>query len=135
MNPYSVYKKQSVSTMTPIEIVIKGYDECERQLNRAVHFIQSKSFAEAHNSLDKAAELISAFRTCLDMSAGEVSSGLDSLYEYFFRRIIEADMKKDISIIEEVLPQISELKDAFVQISLMPKTGIAHPNMMAGAGA
>lgn len=31
-NPYSAYKKQSVSTMTPVEVVIKLYSETERQL-------------------------------------------------------------------------------------------------------
>ncbi|MCL1866556.1 MAG: flagellar export chaperone FliS [Oscillospiraceae bacterium] len=121
MNPYSAYKRQSVSTMTNIEIVVKGYDECERQLNRAVSFIKSKEYVEAHNSLDKAAELITAFQTCLDMSVGEVSENLNSLYSYFFKQIIKADMKKDVAIIEELLPLISDLKDAFVQISLLPK--------------
>lgn len=115
------YKKQSVETMTPIEIVIKGYDECERQLNRAINYIKGKEFVQAHNSLDKAAELVSAFRTTLDMSVGEISRNLDSLYDYFFRQIITADAKKDVSLIEDILPQIAELKDAFVQISILPK--------------
>ena len=32
VNPYSAYKKSSVSTMTPVEVVIKLYAEIERQL-------------------------------------------------------------------------------------------------------
>jgi flagellar protein FliS len=121
MNPYMTYKKQSVSTMTPIEIVVKGYGECEKHLNRAIHFIQTKDYVQAHNALDQAGELISAFRTALDMSAGEISENLDALYDFFFNQIIQADMKKDIKIIQDILPQISELKDAFVQISSLPK--------------
>ena len=133
MNPYAAYRKQSVETLTSIEIVIKGYDECERQLCRAVNFIKNKELAEAHYALDKAAELVTAFRTALDMSVGEISKNLDSLYDYFFMQIITANMKKDASIIEELLPQIVELRDAFFQISLMPKGQMMAVNAgMAG---
>jgi len=132
MNPYATYKKQSVETMTPIEMVVKGYDECERQLNRAICFIENKDFYEAHVALDKASELVNAFRASLDMSAGEMSNNLDSLYEYFYRQIIAADTKKDVAIIEDVLPQIGELKDAFVQISVMPRDNLMRSSILAG---
>jgi flagellar protein FliS len=123
MNPYSTYKKQSVNTMTPIEVIIKLYDECERQLNRSIHFINNKQYDEAHKSLDMSVELINALRSVLDMSVGEISENLDSLYEFFARQLIIADTKKDIAIIEDIIPQICELKDAFVQISKLPRDG------------
>jgi flagellar biosynthetic protein FliS len=85
MNPYSTYKKQSVTTMTPIEMVIKLYGECERQLNRAILFIKEKNYAQAHNSLDASAEIVNALRSVLNMEAGEISNNLDSLYEFFLR--------------------------------------------------
>jgi flagellar protein FliS len=134
MNPYATYKQQSVSTMTNVEIVIKGYDECVKLLNRAVQYIEAKELVQAHNSLDKASELVLAFRTSLDMSAGgEISKNLDSLYEYYFNQIITADMKKDVSIIHAILPDLMELRDAFVQISAMPKVGIVSAgNVLTG---
>jgi flagellar protein FliS len=133
MNPYTVYKKQSVSTMTPIEVIIKIYDECERQLHRSVHFIENKEYAQAHNALDTSGELINALRSVLNMQAGEISKNLDSLYEFFYRQIIQADMKKDVEIIQEILPQICDLKDAFVQISKLPREGVmARGSILTG---
>ncbi|MDR0196919.1 MAG: flagellar export chaperone FliS [Oscillospiraceae bacterium] len=120
-NPYATYKEQAVSTMTPVEVVIKLYDECERQLNRAINFIDLKNYAKAHACLDRSGEIVNALRSVLDMSVGEISGNLDSLYEFFFKQIIQADMKKDAEIIRQLLPQIGELKDAFVQISKLPK--------------
>ena len=32
MDPYSMYKKKTVETLTPVEVVIKLYSEIERQL-------------------------------------------------------------------------------------------------------
>ena len=121
-NPYATYKQQAVSTMTPLEIIIKLYDECERQLNRAVNFINQKDYAGAHFALDRSGQLINALRSALDMSVGEISTNLDALYDFFYKQIVFADTKKDIKVISDILPQIGELKDAFVQISKLPKT-------------
>ncbi|MCL2071820.1 MAG: flagellar export chaperone FliS [Oscillospiraceae bacterium] len=135
MNPYATYKKQSLTTMTPIEVVVKLYDESEKQLHRAIHFIESKDYSGSHDALDRAAELINALRSVLNMDVGEMSQNLDSLYEFFYRQIIQADMKKDVKIIEELLPQISELKDAFVQISKLPREGVVtRGSILSGAG-
>ena len=123
-NAYSSYKRQSVTTMTPMDIVVKLYDECERQLNRAVYFIENKDYAGANTSLMKAIDIIGALRSVLDMDI-EMSKGLDSLYEFFTHEIIEANLKKDAEKIKTVLPMIGELKDAFTQISRMPKDQVS----------
>lgn len=135
MNPYATYKKQSVTTMTPIEVIIKLYDESEKQLHRSIHFIERKEYAEAHNALDKSAELVNALRSVLDMDVGEISQNLDSLYEFFYRQIIQADMKKDTKIIEDLIPQISELREAFIQISKLPRDGVfTKGSILSGSG-
>lgn len=126
-NPYSAYKRQTITTMTPMEIVVKLYDECEKQLNCALHFIDAKDYAKTNAALTKASDIVDALRSVLDMKI-EMSKNLDSLYEYFSREIIQANVKKDKYIIEKVLPQISELKDAFVQISKMPKNVVGNSN-------
>lgn len=123
-NVYSAYKKQSVTTMTPMEIVIKLYSETERQLNRAIYFIDQKDYESTNKSLSKAQDLIDALRSVLDISL-PIGRDLDSLYDFFVRQIITANMKKDKAIIESLLPMIGELKDAFVQVNAMPKSEIA----------
>ena len=123
-NVYSAYKKQSVTTMTPMEIVIKLYSETERQLNRAIYFIDEKDYESTNKSLSKAQDLIDALRSVLDINL-PIGRDLDSLYDFFVRQIITANMKKDKTIIESLLPMIGELKDAFVQVNAMPKREIA----------
>lgn len=76
-NPYSAYKKQSVSTMTPVEVVIKLYSETERQLAIGVSAIESKDIKKAHEALMKAQELIGALRGSLDKDV-PISKNLDS---------------------------------------------------------
>lgn len=119
-NAYSAYKKQSITTMTPMEIVVKLYSETERQLNRAIYFIEQKDFENANHALVKSQDIVNALRSVLDMDI-PMSKNLDSLYDYFNREILAANMKKDTEIIKTILPMIGELKDAFTQVAAMPK--------------
>lgn len=123
-NPYSAYKKQSVTTMTPVEVVIKLYSETECQLAIAVNAIEdTKDVKKAHNSLIKAQELLGALRGALDMSI-PISSNLDQLYDFFQRTAEKANIHKDATEIKKIIPMIAELRDAFTQISQMTKEEI-----------
>lgn len=125
-NPYSAYKKQSVSTMTPVEVVIKLYSETERQLAIGINAIEGKDIKRAHASLIKAQELLGALRGSLDMNV-PISKDLDQLYDFFQRSAANANMNKDAEHVEElkkVIPMIADLRDAFTQISQMTKEEI-----------
>ena len=103
-NPYSAYKKQSVSTMTPVEVVIKLYSETERQLAIGISAIESKDIKKAHEALMK-----------------------DQLYDFFQRSAANANLNKDAEHAEElkkIIPMIADLRDAFTQISQMTKEEI-----------
>lgn len=125
-NPYSAYKKQSVSTMTPVEVVIKLYSETERQLAIGVSAIESKDIKKAHEALMKAQELIGALRGSLDKDV-PISKNLDQLYDFFQRSAANANLNKDAEHVEElkkIIPMIADLRDAFTQISQMTKEEI-----------
>ncbi|MBP5605374.1 MAG: flagellar protein FliS, partial [Ruminiclostridium sp.] len=49
-NAYSEYKKQSLQTLTPMEIVVKLYDEAEKQMNLAIIDIGGKNYAGANKA-------------------------------------------------------------------------------------
>lgn len=125
-NPYSAYKKQSVTTMTPVEVIIKLYSETERQLAIGVSAIERQDVKKAHAALVKSQELLGALRGALDMSI-PISKNLDELYDFFQRTAAKANMRKDQETADEVkkiIPMIGELRDAFTQISQMTKEEI-----------
>ena len=125
-NPYSAYKKQSVSTMTPVEVVIKLYSETERQLAIGVSAIESKDIKKAHEALMKAQELIGALRGSLDKDV-PISKNLDQLYDFFQRSAANANLNKDAEhaeAVKKIIPIIADLRDAFTQISQMTKEEI-----------
>ena len=124
VNPYSAYKKSSVSTMTPVEVVIKLYAEIERQLAIGVSCVEEKKDnAKANEAFLKAQECISALRESLDMSI-PISNNLEQLYVFFYKEMINANIHKDCTEIKKIIPMIADLRDAFTQISQMTKEEI-----------
>lgn len=114
MNPYQKYMQQSVTTMTPGQLLIALYDKMILELNKAVIFIEDKDIPKAHNSLTRAGEIVDALDSVLKVKY-EISDNLASLYQYFREKILEANMKKDVDIIKEILPMIQEIRDAYAE--------------------
>ena len=133
-NAFSAYKKQSVTTLTPGEIVVRLYMEAERQLNRASYYIPLKNYEETNKALIKAQDVINALRSSLDMKI-PLSKNLDSLYEYFNREIVEANVRKDKAKVDALLPMIAELREAFAEINNMSKEQMEAQDKAAIAAA
>lgn len=126
VNPYSEYKKKSVETMTPVEVVIKLYNEIERQLAIAINCVEKKDrheFMKANEAFIKAENCIDALREALDMSI-PISKELDSYYIFFYKEIVKANISKDCTEVKKIIPLVAELRDAFTQISQMTRTEI-----------
>ncbi len=123
-NPYSTYKKQSIQTMTPVEVVIKMYSEIEKQLAIGVCAIEEvPNIKKANDALVKAQELLGALRGALDMSV-PISNNLNQLYVFFQNEAMKANIRKDATEIKKIIPMIADLRDAFTQISQMTKEEI-----------
>lgn len=126
VNPYQRYQQQSVMTMTPGEMLLKLYDEVITQLTAVRQFNEEKDYEKSNASLKKAQRIIRYLDQTLDPQY-EISGSLSALYDYFIRRLVEANLHKDNGPIDEVLPMVAELRDTFAQADKASRTA-------AGAG-
>ncbi len=116
MNPYQKYMQQSVTTMTPSQLLIALYDKAITELNKAIIFIEEKDIPKAHNSITRVSEIVDTLDANLKVKY-EISDNLAALYQYFRERLVEANMKKDAEIIKELIPLFKEIRDAFFEVS------------------
>lgn len=121
-NPYDRYKQQSVMTMTPGEMLLKLYDETIKQLHVAISFIEEGDITKSNVALQKAQRIINYLTTTLDFKY-EISNNLAALYAYFIRMIMKANVKKDTSVLKEILPMIADLRDAYSKADVMARAG------------
>lgn len=123
MNPYAKYKEQSVMTMTPGEMVVRLFEETVKQLMVANTAIKSNKLEVANNALLKSQNILRHLRSTLNMQV-ELSVSLAALYDFFIQKIIECNTKKDVKIIEPIIPMLGELRDSFAQAEKLARTKI-----------
>lgn len=111
-NPYQIYKQQDIATSNPREIVGKLYSTAAVSLKRAVLDIRNNRIEGANNSILKAETIIHELDACLD-DRYELSAQLHQLYGYMIRRMIQANAKKDLEILNEISGMILEIRDAW----------------------
>ncbi len=116
MNPYQQYKQQSVTTMSPLQMLIALYDKAEQETNKAIYYIENNDIEKAGNSILKVQDIVAMLDSSLKMKY-EVAENLASLYEFFMDQLIKANVTKDTEILKQLIPFFTDLKDAFTQIS------------------
>ena len=97
------------------------YDGAAKFLERALTGFSLEDPAEfnqtINNNILRAQDIVFELNVTLNIrDGGELAMTLRRLYDYMDRRLVEANMKKDKSIIEEILRRVIVLRDAWSQM-------------------
>lgn len=128
LNPYNQYKNTSVQTASPEQLVIMLYDGAIKFLNQAKTAMNAGNIQDANGKIGKTQDIIAELMIALNMDY-EISHSLYSLYEYFNRRLIEANIKKDSELLDEVLNHLSELRQTWTEAMIRIKS---QPMIVSG---
>ena len=91
-----------IQTATPAELTLLLYEGAIKFTNIAIVAIEKGDIEKAHNNIRKAENIIREFQITLDHKYA-VAKDFDAVYTYLLQRLLEANMKKDKDILEEVL--------------------------------
>ena len=114
-NAYETYQKQKILTATPAELTLMLYEGASKFLNIAIMGIEKNDVEKAHNNIQKAQRIIDEFRATLDFKY-PVAKEFDKVYEYIQYRLVWANVKKDIEIIEECLGHLRGMRDTWKEV-------------------
>ncbi len=120
-NPYAQYKENSVQTASPEKLILMLYDGAIKFLNQAKVAIDANNIQESNLYITKTQDVITELMIALNMDY-EIAHNLYNLYDYFNRRLIEANIKKDPEILAEVLNHILELRETWAEAALKFKS-------------
>lgn len=113
-NPYEAYKKQSIMTMTPTDMLTALYDGLLKELSFASAAFEQSDYGKINDHLQRSQRILRHLQTSLDFQY-EISQQLDSLYDYFIQVTVQANVKKDPAGLADVIQMIRELRDTYVQ--------------------
>jgi flagellar protein FliS len=108
------YLQTSIQTATPAQLLIMLYDGAIRFCKSGIDAINNSDLQEAHRCISRAEDIITEFIITLDKDS-PVAEGLIKMYDYMNFRLIEANTKKEIESIEEVIGLLKELRETWVQ--------------------
>ena len=121
-NAATAYKNNSIQTASKAELTLMLYEGAIKFYNIALMAIEKKDIEQAHVNIIKAQKIIVEFRCTLDFKY-PVAKDFDVVYEYIYRRLVEANLKKDPDILNEALKYIREMRDTWKEVMKANKTG------------
>ncbi|AQV98920.1 flagellar export chaperone FliS [Cupriavidus necator] len=121
-NAVNIYAQVGTQTAamdaSPHKLITMLYDGARAAIARAKFHLEAGEVPARGNAISKAIDIIdNGLRAVLDHQAGgEISADLEALYEYMVRRLMLANLRKDISLLNEVDALLENLASAWAQI-------------------
>ncbi|WP_034458194.1 flagellar export chaperone FliS [Buttiauxella noackiae] len=111
--------ESAVMSASPHQLIVLLFDGALSALVRARLFMQQGELAAKGEALSKAINIIdNGLKAGLDNEkGGEIAANLSSLYDYMIRRLMLANLRNDVEVIEEVEGLLTNIADAWKQIS------------------
>lgn len=119
-NPYAQYNTNKVLMASPAELTLMLYDGAIKFCNIAEMAIEQKDIQKAHTNIVKVQRVIEYLRQTLDMKY-PVAQDFENIYVYLERRLVQANMKKDIEILKEVNEHLHSVRDTWKEVMRINK--------------
>ena len=91
------------------------YEGAIKFCNIAILAIEEKDVEKAHTNIRKVEKIIDYLRQTLDMKY-PVAEHFERIYTYLSQRLIEANMKKEKEILEEINSHLRTLRDTWKEV-------------------
>jgi flagellar protein FliS len=128
---HQVYRQTQAQTAAPGELVVMLYQGALRFVTSAIEALEARDIEGAHNGLVRAQAIIGELNGTLDMErGGQFGRNLSSLYDFMTRRLIDANVRKEVAPAREVQGLLRELLPAW-QAAVRQQATPARP--LAGA--
>lgn len=124
INQYrSVDNYTGVTEADPHQLVQMLLDGALTKIAIVKGLMQRTEIAKKGEVIGQAVSIVAGLRSSLDLSAGgELAANLDNLYEYIERRLLQANLKNDLTILDEVSKLLHEIKTAWESIPVEMRT-------------
>lgn len=112
------YRETEVLTATPGQLVVLLYDHLLLSLRKARVAMEARDSETQSECLEKGRNVLTELLVTLDRErGGEVAANLGALYSFLLGELVQIGIRADVARLDRVAHMISELRDAFAQVS------------------
>ena len=115
-NPVGEYRQTQIQTATQEQLILMMYEHAIKACVTAREAMPDKKYDIVSNNIIKAQDIVTELMVSLKMEAGPIAQNLYRLYDYINRRLIDANMKKNSAILQEVEKMLSELLTTWEEV-------------------
>ena len=112
MRGYQRYREDSLSTMTPGELLLLLYDELVKRLTLAELELSKENYPTFEAAVNKSLDIIRYLDDTLDRRY-PISRHLDRLYDYFGYELSRVKAGRNSTELTRVKGMVTELRDSF----------------------
>ncbi|MDY5913218.1 MAG: flagellar export chaperone FliS [Inconstantimicrobium porci] len=120
---YNVYKNNSVNYASKNQLLLMLVDGAVKFAKIARQAILDKDIKKAHNNIIKTEDIFTELRVTLDQTAGDWAVKMFNVYGFINEKLFEANIKKDVKVMDEVIPLIEEVRDIWYEAEKRSRLG------------
>ncbi|MCM3574106.1 flagellar export chaperone FliS [Mesobacillus subterraneus] len=126
--------KDVIFKKSPQELTALLYEGIIDNLEQAIELINEKSYVQANAKLQRTNDILHRLGIGLKYEAGPIGQQLDMLYNYMADQIIIANVKKDASILRDMITLIEPIIQAWNEI-LKKKVNVSQSSAVQKVSA
>lgn len=112
---YAAYANSKIMTASPGELTLMLYEGAIKFCNIAIDALEKKDLEKAHVNIIKVENIIMEFQATLKHEY-PVAKDFDQVYAYLKQRLVDANVKKDAEILNEVLGHLRTMRDTWKEV-------------------
>jgi flagellar protein FliS len=123
------YGNNRVNTATQAELTLMLYEGAVKFGNIAIEALEKKDYATVNANIQKCRNIVVELTTTLDKKY-PVANDFKQLYDYIFALLVEANMKKDMELLQRAVSELRDMRDIWKQIMSRTKSPqtVLHTN-------
>ncbi len=125
---FQAYQRTDVITADPKKLVIMCYEGAIYSLRLAKAKFYAQEYEAKAKAIQNALDIINELRAALDFEkGGEVAKNLDSLYAFWAKHILKADLNRDPRGLDQVVAMLEDIKAALEEAYYGQREGQTLP--------
>lgn len=119
-NIAKTYGNNKVNTASPAELTLMLYEGAVKFCNKAVIALEKRDYEGVNYNIQRTRNIVVELKTTLNHKY-PVADDFEKLYDYIFMLLVDANMKKDMELLERALEELRSIRDIWKQIMAQTK--------------
>lgn len=112
-NAYNIYKNNSINYSSKEQLLLMLVEGAVKFAKIGRQAIVDSDIKKCNDALQRTQDIFLELMVSLDQSAGDWAVQLYRVYAFINEQLVQANLKKDVQIMDEIMPLIEDVRDTW----------------------